>query len=306
MKLSFIAPAYNEEKNIDKLYQKLKLSILNLKIDQYEIIFVDDGSSDNTYKIIKELSQKDPTVKVIKLSRNFGQHKAIMAGIENSTGDTAVIMDSDLQDDPELMHKMFSKSTEGFEIVYAVREKRKEMFLKRVLFFLFHFIIKKISDTPIHENSGTFSLIGKKALSEIKGMREYRPYVPGLRAYAGFKSVGVKVERSARYSGKGKSFKNLLNLARESVFAHSFFPLRFVLYAAIFNFLAGIVLAFYFLYAKFYLSADIVWMIIIAVLFFLGSTILVSIYILGEYISMIFDDVKKRPRYIIEEKINFQ
>lgn len=305
MKLSFVMPVYNEGKNIEELYKRLELFTQRIGISDYEIIFVDDGSKDNSYKVIKGLSDKDKNIKLIKLSRNFGQQLAIMAGIENCIGDTVIVMDSDLQDDPASIDKLYSKYNEKYDVVYAVREKRKENILKRFCFFLFHKLISWIANIPIHKNAGTFSIMSKRVISEIKKMGEYRPYMPGLRAHVGFKSSGVKIERANRYADKGKSFAGLIRLALDTIYSHSFFPMKMISLASILSLLVSVAVFSYILYNKFYFGLFEKNSLFFFLLMLFNTAILFSLVIISEYISMIFEESKKRTRYIIEEKINF-
>jgi dolichol-phosphate mannosyltransferase len=212
-------------------------------------------------------------------------------------------MDSDLQDNQDFIEKLFTKYKEGFEIVYATREKRKESFIKRNCFSLFHRIIAIIADTPIQYNSGVFSVIGRRALNEMKKMEEHKPYVPGVRAFIGFKAIGVAVERDARKLDKGKSFFQLLHMAKETIFSHSFFPIRLISSFCILNFALSLFFLYLFLSGLFQNIFDKLNLVFFVV-FSLSSIFLFFLRIMGEYIIMIFEEAKKRPRYIIEEKIN--
>lgn len=304
MKLSFVIPVYNEEKNINNLCGRLTVATQRIGIGDYEIIFVDDGSKDSSCEAIKKLSSQDKSVKLVKLSRNFGQHLAIMAGLDNSNGDAVIVMDADLQDDPLAIDKLYSKYNEGFDIIYATRFKRKENILKRFCFFIFHKMISSIADVPIHKDAGTFSLMSKRVVAEIIKQKEYRPYVPGLRAYVGFKSSGIKIERSARNVGKGKSFANLMRLALDTIYSHSFFPLKLISFIFVFSLFISSAIFVHIAYKK--LVFDVLekndLFFFLAVI--LSTGVLFSLTAVSKYVAMIFEESRKRTRYVVEETMN--
>lgn len=304
MHISFIIPVYNEEKNINKLYERLLGRVKQLGIE-YEIIFINDGSGDNSYNLIKNLAAADKSVKCINFSRNFGQQTAIMAGIEHCSGDAAVIMDADLQDNPDAIGNLLDKYKEGFDIVYAIRKKRKENIFKRFCFAFFHKIMRRISDIDIPQDAGSFSLLDKRALSEIKKMKENNFYLPGLRAYIGFRSAGVDIERSERYAGESKSFFELAGLAKKAIFSFSFFPLKVMFFIGALSLVASVILAGYVLYEKLFFDIIKGWASLLLVIVFFNAMQFLCFAILGEYLAVIFDETKRRQRYIIDEKINF-
>ena len=306
MYISYLIHVYNEEKNIEELYRQLidKTKAIG-GIDRYEIIFINDGSRDRSYEIIKNLAKDDKNVKCINFSRNFGQQVAIMAGIEHCEGDAAIIMDADLQDDPSLINKLLDKYNEGFDVVYAVREKRKESFFKRRCFALFHKVMNRVSDIAIPENAGSFSLLNRRTLAEIKKMQENNFYIPGLRAYVGFRSAGVTIERAERHAGESKSFFQLVGLAKKAIFSFSFFPLELMFFIGIISLIVSFTLAVYVVYEKIFYDIVSGWASLLIVIIFFNAMQFLCFAVLGEYLAIIFDETKKRQRYIVEEKINF-
>lgn len=303
MLISFILPVFNEEENIAEIYQRI--SKIMEGFSDWEIIFIDDGSNDESLLRICDLIDSDKQVRCIKLSRNFGQHPAIIAGLSVCHGELAVIMDSDLQDDPASITKMIEKLQQGFDVVYAVREKRKEGLVKRICFNSFHKIMGRLSDISIPENAGVFSVISRRVIDKIIDMPEVRFYLPGIRAFVGFKSAGIKVERICRKFGESKSFSQLFRLAKTSIFSFSFFPLKLISYITFLGFMASLILAAYILAMKLYYDVIQGWASLAFIFIFFNSLQMMCFMIIGEYLSIIFDEVKSRPKFVIEDKINF-
>lgn len=303
MIISFILPVFNEAENINEIHRR----IAGVRPDEteWEIIFIDDGSTDESLRIICDLIETDKRVKCVKLSRNFGQHPAIVAGLNDCRGDLAVIMDSDLQDEPSAIIKMLDKQKQGYDIVYAVREKRKEGLVKRTCFNLFHKIMGRLSDIPIPENAGVFSVINRRVIDKIVSFPETRFYLPGIRAFVGYKSAGVTVERNERKAGESKSFGQLYRLAKTSIFSFSFFPLKLISYITFLDFLVGALLAVYILLMKLFFNAISGWASLAFILIFFNFLQFLCLMIVSEYLAIIFDEVKSRPKYVIEDKINF-
>lgn len=308
--ISIVIPIYNEEENIDNLYARLTVSA-PLWNDDYEIVLVDDGSKDNSLAMMHAYAEKDSHVRVIKLSRNFGHQPAISAGIQEAKGDAVVIMDGDLQDPPEELHRFLDKWREGYEVVYAVRTKRKEGFFKKVAYKTFYRLLAWISDIEIPLDSGDFCVMDRKVVNAIvKKMPENVRFVRGLRAYVGFKQIGVTYERAERAAGEVKfTFKKLVQLALDGLFGFSNFPLRMATYLgftiAIPSFLIGIFFILHRLigFKVFGHSPDETpGTASLAVgMYFLGGVILIILGILGEYIGRIYIEVKRRPYFVIDE-----
>jgi polyisoprenyl-phosphate glycosyltransferase len=308
--ISIVIPLFNEEANVDHIYKRLLASSKSWK-ENYEIIFVDDGSFDNTLFLLKELCKLDPNVKIIKLSRNFGHQAAISAGIRKTKGDAVIIMDGDLQDPPEELHKFLDKWREGYHVVFAIRRKRKENIFKRSAYSIFYRVLHLISDINIPLDSGDFCIMDKKVVKILNDeMQEYHRFVRGLRAYAGFKQIGIEYERSERAAGEVKyTYRKLIKLAIDGLLDFSVFPLRIAIYIGfVFAFPSFIIGLFFIIHRilnfKFlgYSPSDTPGLASLAVgIFFLGGIILIILGVIGEYIGRIYSEVKKRPFYIIEE-----
>ena len=310
--ISIVIPIYNEEENIDNLYARLTVSAPTWN-DDYEIVLVDDGSKDNSLAMMRAYAEKDSRIRVIKLSRNFGHQPAISAGIQEAKGDAVVIMDGDLQDPPEELHRFLDKWREGYDVVYAVRTKRKEGFFKKAAYKIFYRMLAWISDIEIPLDSGDFCVMDRKVVDAVvKEMPEQVRFVRGLRAYAGFKQVGVTYERAERAAGEVKyTFKKLVELALDGLFGFSSFPLRMATYLgfsiAIPSFLVGI---FFILHRLIgfkvfgHSPEETPGTATLAVgMYFLGGVILIILGILGEYIGRIYIEVKRRPFFVIDEII---
>lgn len=308
--ISIVIPIFNEEENIDLLYQRLTEASPSWQ-DDYEIVLVDDGSSDRSLKMMREYAAQDHHIRVVELSRNFGHQAAISAGLNVSRGDAVVVMDGDLQDPPEELHRFFDKWREGYEVVYAIRTKRKEGLFKRISYKVFYRLLHWISEIDIPLDSGDFCVMDRKVVDTLKhNMPEQNRFVRGLRAYAGFKQVGVKYERHSRAAGEVKyTFGKLLQLALNGLFNFSVKPLKLATYLgfaiSIPSFLVGIFFIAHrligFKFLGHYASETPGLATLVVGMFFLFGIILFILGILGEYIGRIYYEVKKRPFYIISE-----
>jgi polyisoprenyl-phosphate glycosyltransferase len=302
--LSIIIPVYNEEQNIFLLYQRIINSVQPITGD-FEIIWVNDCSTDHSLFIIKELSEKDNRNRYISMSRNFGHQRAITAGIDRCRGNAAVIMDGDLQDPPELIPELWKKYKEGFKVVYAQRKERKgESWFKKQTASLFYKLLKKTANVDIPLDTGDYRLIDRRIIDHLKEMPEQDKFIRGQIAWIGFKQTSVLYDREERGSGTSKfSFFKMLHFAMDGITAFSNYPLRFVtILGFVVSFLAFIIIL-YALYSKFILKEVISgWTSLIISGVFLGGIQLLSLGIIGQYISRINSDVRKRPLYIVEEE----
>lgn len=310
--ISLVIPLYNEEENIAALYDRLTKSSVSWN-DCYEVLFVDDGSYDNTIELVNDICQKDNQIKCIKLSRNFGHQAAISAGIKHAKGDAVIILDGDLQDPPEELYRFLEKWREGYHVVYAIRTNRKENLFKRAAYKLFYRLLRLISNIEIPLDSGDFCVMDKRVVKVLNTeMVEHSRFVRGLRAYAGFKQIGVTYERSERAAGEVKyTFKKLLKLAIDGLLDFSTFPLRISTYLGFMIALPSFFVGLFFIIHRLfnfkvfgYEASDTPGLASLAVgVFFLGGMIMVMLGLIGEYIGRIYFEVKKRPFYIIEEII---
>ncbi len=308
-KISIVVPVFNEENNINLFLDRTLETLKKIKL-QYEIIFVMDPCDDDTEKVILDKINIDKNIKLIVLSRRFGQPAATMAGIHNSSGDICVIIDCDLQDPPELIHDMYNKILEGNDVVYARRIKRKgETFIKKFVSKIGYKIIEKISDVKIPRDTGDYRIISKKIIDQLKQLNETNAFLRGLVAYVGYKQTFVEYERDERKLGDSKYNKYLgsLKIAFNGIFGFSSKPLFMMsLIGFIFAFISFLI-GIYYIYQKLtnpFITPGLSSTILM-ITFFSGIQLL-GLGLLGEYIGRIYDEVKNRPNFIIDKKYNFK
>jgi glycosyltransferase involved in cell wall biosynthesis len=299
--LSVVVPLFNEEENLGPLHLRLSETMRSLGVS-YELIFVNDGSRDDTSRRIDELAKVDPHVTTIHMSRNFGHQPAVSAGLEFAQGRAVIVMDGDLQDPPEVLPQFVARWHEGYDVVYAIRTKRKEGVLKRVGYFSFYRMMRAISDLDIPLDSGDFCLMDRRVVEAMNELPERKRFVRGLRTFVGFRQVGLPYERAAREAGKPKySFSALVLLAIDGLISFSNYPLRLVTRIGILTTILAIALTVWILIDAFFQkTAPRGWASLIVVVLFMGSVQLISLGIVGEYIRLIFLESKGRPTYIID------
>ncbi|MCG3717813.1 glycosyltransferase family 2 protein [Aliarcobacter butzleri] len=302
MKMSIVIPVYGCCKSLVNLYERLTKSI-SLITDNFEIIMINDSSPDSAWEVIKELAQKDDRVKGIKLSRNFGQHKAISAGLDYANGDWIIVMDCDLQDQPEEIIKLYNKVQEGYDIVFGKKIERKDRYFKRLGSKLFFKIYDYFTDSKVDSTVGNFSIISKKVLSSLTQMREQTKAYPLFVNWIGFRKTEVLIEHSERKEGKSSyDMKKLVNLAIDNIVSQSNKPLKlsikFGFILSIFSLLYGSWLIFR--YFMFSIPVE-GWTSVMVSIYFIGGLLFANMGILGLYIGKIFDETKNRPIYIIQE-----
>lgn len=300
--LSIVIPCFNEEDNIYEIYQRLT-KILQVIIKNYEIIFIDNGSSDDSINILKNLVQKDSHVIAISYSRNFGVYGAYSGGLKYAKGNAVICIDCDLQDPPDLIPKMVEKWQEGYEIVYGIRKKRKGSILRIALVKIYYRVLNKLSYINVPLDAGDFSLIDRKVVDIINKMPEHMRYLKGLRAWVGFKQFGIKYERENRLFGKTKfSLIDYFRLGFESIISFSYKPLELISYLAIgVVILTAIGILVYLLNFIFFPDIPRGFMTLILVSLFLGGIQLLCLSIIGQYLVNIFEEAKNRPHYIVKE-----
>jgi glycosyltransferase involved in cell wall biosynthesis len=300
-KISAIIACYKDEQAIPFMYERLSKTFKKLTVN-YEIIFVNDGSPDNSESVINTLVRKDPHVIGINHSRNFSSQMAFTSGMDIATGDAVVFLDGDLQDPPEIIEKFYTKWQEGYDVVYGVRTKREAPLPMAIAYKLFYRIFHKMSYIQIPLDAGDFSLIDKKVFTVLKQFPERDRFLRGLRAWVGFKQTGVPYERPERMFGKTtNSYLKNFHWATKGIFSFSYIPLQFVTLLSLCVFflsLAGIVaqIVLRLLIPKTPLGITTVLIVIL----FIGAIQLLSISILGEYLGKIFEEVKQRPKYIVK------
>ncbi len=301
---SIIAPVYNEEDNLPILYKRIK-EVMDTTGEAWELLLVDDGSKDGSTDIIRDLAKKDPNVRPVIFARNFGHQIAVTAGLDYSRGKAVVVIDSDLQDPPEVILDLIKKWHEGFEVVYAVRAERQgESWFKMFTASLFYRIIYRITEVKIPLDTGDFRLMDRKVVNVMNSMRERHRFLRGMSAWVGFKQIGVPYKRAARFSGTTKyPFRKMLRLALNAVTGFSYFPLQVATYLGFIA--AGISIIAIPILAILRLAGGPIFFggqatTLISVLF-LGGVQLICVGILGEYIGRIYDEVKGRPLYIVSQ-----
>jgi dolichol-phosphate mannosyltransferase len=299
--LSVIIPIYNEEMNLVPMNNRIIAALLPLQL-HYEIIYVNDGSKDNSLPIIMGLSEENASVKYIDFSRNFGHQIAISAGLEHAVGERIVIMDGDGQDPPELIPALLTKSKEGFEVVYAKRKKRKgESFLKKLTAKLFYRFLANITQIEIPLDTGDFRLIHRKVQKVLLNMPEQHKYLRGQIAWIGFNSTFVEYDREERMGGNTKfTYGKMMRFATDGISGFSNWPLKV---ATMLGFaVSGIafMLIIYSLYQKFFGFTEVGWTSLHISVLFLGGVQLLGIGILGEYLGRVSENVKNRPTYIVK------
>jgi len=303
MKISIVVPLYNESQTLAELYGRLT-QVMNKMDKEYEIIFVNDCSTDNTLSLIKELAEKDHHVFYRSFSRNFGHQTAVCAGLDVAQGDAIVIIDGDLQDPPELIPALYQKHLEGYNVVYAKRILRKgESFFKKITAKLFYRFLAAMTSISIPLDVGDFRLIDRKVLTQLKKMDERQKFLRGQIAWIGFKQTAVDYERDPRKFGTtGYTFKKMFRLAMDGLTSFSDVPLKVATFLGLFASFISCLILFYALFSKYILQQAINgWTSLIIAIVFIGGVQLFCIGVIGEYISRIYHDIRKRPLYIVDE-----
>ncbi len=305
--VSIVIPVFNEEENLEALRDRL-LATLEPRDETFEIIFINDGSSDRSEEIIRSFNEEDRRVKLVSFSRNFGHQTAVTCGLDFASGKAVVVMDADLQDPPELLPRLLERWREGYEVVYAVRCERKENVFKRSAYKLFYWLLNKVSYLDIPLDSGDFSLLDHRVVDVLRAMPERNRFVRGLRTWAGFRQVGVEYERSARFAGESKyDFAKLLSLAFDGLVSYSYVPLRLVSNVGLLVSLTALAYMIYLLTARLLGDATIQgWTSTVVIMLFLGGVQLLSLGVIGEYVGRIFDEVKQRPSYVVRDVLGLE
>ncbi len=300
--VSIVIPIFNEENLIDELVKRTVTSLETFVTD-YEIIFVDDGSEDQSLKKLLNQQKEQKNVKVLSLSKNFGHQAAFTAGLEHASGTIVGMMDGDLQDPPELFSEMYRKITEeDYDIVHGKRSGRKGKSSRNIYTFLFHLLFRNISAIKNMENTGNFSMMKREAVDALLRMTERVRYLPGLRTFIGFKQGYVKFIRDERMEGDPKmNLSKLFTLATDAIFAFSRFPIRMCLTLGLIGTVVFMCAGFYVLIAKAFGFALIGWSSTLLSIYFLGSIQLVSLGIVGEYVYRIYKESQNRPIYFVKK-----
>ena len=303
-KISILIPAYNEELVLEKLFVRLTALANSTKDYAFEFFFINDGSKDKTLEIIKEYAEIDERVSYLNLSRNFGKEIAMIAGLDNVTGDATVIIDADLQDPPELIPEMISWWEKGYDDVYAKRSSRLgESWLKKVTSKLFYNTLQSVTRIPIQKDTGDFRLLDARAVEALKQIRESQRYTKGYFSWIGFKKKEITYKRDPRAAGTTHwNYFKLFDLAIEGIVSFSTAPLRAATFIGLFVAGATFIYLIYLVVRTIIFGTDLAgYPSTMAVILFLGGAQLLSLGIIGEYIGRIFNETKNRPLYLIEE-----
>jgi polyisoprenyl-phosphate glycosyltransferase len=302
--ISVVAPIYNEDGTVAELHRRLAETLPAL--GPYEIVFVDDGSSDGSWDRLLELAGKDSHVRLLRLSRNFGHQAALSAGLDAARGDAIVLMDADLQDPPELIPELVAKWREGFDVVYAIRGDREgEPRLRLASISVFYRVLHRISPTGIPPNAGDFRLLSRRAADAISAMPERARFLRGMTSWIGYQQTGVPYRRDARYAGESKyPARKLVRLALDGITSFSTAPIKLVtaIGFVLVVFCFGVLV--WSLYVRFFTPHHPQgWTSVIAVVLLLGGVQLLSLGVIGQYVARIFDETKQRPLYLVDEVV---
>jgi glycosyltransferase involved in cell wall biosynthesis len=303
--VSVVLPLYNELAAIDQLVGQLQ-RVLSQVGCQFELVFVNDGSTDGSGQRLDNLAQTFSFVRVIHLSRNFGHQPAVQAGLLHAQGDAVILMDSDLQDDPNSLNEMIARWQDGYDVVYAVRCGRKENLFKRCAFYSFYRILNAISNTPIPMDTGNFGLMDQQVVRHVAMLADYDRYFPGLRSWVGFRQIGISVERLARHDDQPRvSLRQLFALAKTAIFGFSRTPLSLFYVISLLAAVICVGCTAYTLYHKLVTGLAIPgWTSIATLVSFFGAVNLFGISVLGEYVVRIYDQVRGRPQFVVARRVN--
>ncbi|MCG3140314.1 MAG: putative glycosyltransferase [Anaerolineae bacterium] len=302
--LSVVIPVFNEQENLRELYRRLIAALERIE-NNFEILFVDDGSRDASLEILTQLAQNDARVTVIAFARNFGHQAAISAGLDQARGEGVIVMDADLQDPPEALEQFVAQWRNGHDVVYAVREQRKESWFKRASYALFYRLLQRVANIDIPLDAGDFCIMDRRVVDLLVSMPERNRFVRGIRSWVGLDQVGLKYERAARYAGETKySYGRLMTLALDGFVSFSFAPLRISSLLGIAISILSIILAIFYAVQKITVGLNPPGFAttIVAILFLAGIQ-LITIGVIGEYVGRIFEEVKRRPLYVTKSII---
>lgn len=305
--LSVIVSMYNEEDSLKSFFTEIQKVLNSLKKYSYEIVCIDDGSTDKTFSLLMQYAKKDEQIKVIKFSRNFGKEYGMMAGLKYCRGRAAIPIDVDLQDPPELIERFVEKWEQGYDMVYGIRKDRQsDTFLKRMTAKMFYKIYNLMTRSPIPYNAGDYRLLDRKVINAILSLRENNIFMKGIFGWTGFKSVGIKYTRQKRVAGESKwNYWKLWNFALDGITASTTLPLRIWSYLGTLLAMSGMAYALYIIIRTIIKGIDVPgYASLLVFILVLGGIQMIILGIIGEYIGRIFMEVKNRPLYIVEEKVN--
>lgn len=304
-KLTIAVPVYNEESVLPLLLSRTWAVLDDLPGGPHELLLVDDGSRDRTLELLRAAAAAEPRLTVVALARNFGHQAALTAALAHAAGDAVVLMDGDLQDSPEAVPRFLAAYREGYDVVYAIRVKRKEGVLLRACYALFYWLISKMSGIHLPRDAGDFCLLSRRVVDHLNGVPERHRYLRGLRAWVGFRQIGIPIEREPRASGRPKyNLRRLFGLAFDGIFSFSIVPLRAASLLGFCTVALSIAAASFFVYAKFVLqhSPQGFTALAVSIAFFAGVQ-LIFLGVIGEYVGRVYEEVKRRPLYVVDRVI---
>lgn len=301
---SIVAPVYNEKSNLEKFYERLADTMNDLG-EAWELVLVNDGSTDGSLEILRDLAIRDPHVKYVNFARNFGHQTAVTAGVDYATGKAVILIDSDLQDPPEVIPDLIAEWKNGYEVVYAVRDERLgESWFKLATANIFYSVLYRIADVNIPQNTGDFRLMDEKVANVLRQMREHNRFIRGMTSWAGFKQTGVGYVRDARWSGETKyPLKKMLSFALDAVTGFSFFPVQIMAYGSAILAILAIVVAIVISGLRLTFGDEFFGgqATTIVLLLFLSSFQLFFLFIMGQYVARIYDETRNRPLYVVAD-----
>lgn len=298
---SVVIPVFNEEENLHELYRRLT-AVMETLGGSYEIVLVDDGSRDRSFAMMKALHEEDPRVRVLNLSRNFGHHLALTAGIDFAQGDAVILMDADLQDQPEEIPKLMKKFNSGYDVVYGIRKERKEGLVRRVASYVFKVVMNRVSGSDHFAAGGVFRVMSRQVRDELQECRETARFVTGLVGWLGFDQVGVDVEHGARFAGETKyNTWRLIKLLINTLTSFTYLPLQLASYVGLLTAAAAVGWGTYTIYRWIFFDVPVEGFtsLMVAVLF-VGSVQLIVLGLIGEYVGRIYTETQGRPLYVVK------
>jgi glycosyltransferase involved in cell wall biosynthesis len=304
---SIVVPMYNEEEVIEVTYTRLK-EVMDRTGEGYELVFVNDGSRDGTYEIVQGICSRDPNVRLIHFSRNFGHQIAISAGMDYAQGQAVVVIDADLQDPPEVILDMIRMWKEGFDVVYGKRLKRKgETLFKKGTAHLFYRLLRSMTNVEIPVDTGDFRLLDRKVCDVFRGLKEKNRFVRGLVSWVGFRQTAVEYVREERFAGETKyPLKKMVQFALDAIISFSYKPLKMATYIGFFLSAVSFLYLLVVLYQKLFTDSTVAgWSSLLATTLFFNGIIVLLLGVIGEYIGRIYDESKGRPLYIVQETLGF-
>jgi glycosyltransferase involved in cell wall biosynthesis len=298
-RLSIVSPLHDEQENVPEIHARLTRVLSEIS---HEIVFVDDGSRDDSANTVLALQRHDEAVRLVRLSRNFGKEGALAAGLDAAAGDAVVVMDADLQDPPELLPELVQRWEEGFEVVYAVRQKRKESLWKRTGYHAFYRLLKMVAEVEMPLDAGDFCLMDRRVVDIVRQLPERNRFMRGLRSWAGFRQIGVVYERPERHAGEAKfTFRKLVKTATDGLVAFTSVPLRLAAYLGFLTAACGVLFLGVAVYHRLFVAGTAAgWTSLVAVVLILGGMQLIVTGVMGAYIARIYDETKHRPAYLLE------